>query len=341
MYDISVIPETKWKQDLIEFQHSVFCTPEWLNLVYDEDTEPIYIDFNDGSSKIAKIAGLIVNNKTIKGYELYFYSGPALRELNEDHYNKCLDSLYQFSLYNRFLKLNIGSYDNKHSLKYTRQELYRTERVEYIIPVKDADTIKYGSQFKRNVKKAFKQNTSIQTGNIANLFNQLDTLIKSTHDKRKSKFDKDYDHFYLRFFNNKTLKRMHNNDSTTIYGTSNEDKINCAELVFTCNNYAYMLLKGCNNFGYKYGMSSFLSEKLVSQFHENNIKTYNLGGRPPTKDGDGLAKFKISSGAKEIKCYGASSNYLSGPLMLINPLLILGRLLPKDNKLVNYLKSII
>lgn len=102
----------------------------------------------------------------------------------------------------------------------------------------------------------------------------------------------------------------------------------------------YMLLKGTDDYGYKNGLSSHLSHYLTQKYIKEGKSVYNQGGRPQGKDGDGLSIFKKSMGAREVTVYGATTNYITYPYKLLNPILNLGRLLP-DVQLVKYLKRLI
>lgn len=342
MITIQSVESRDWEHDLELYFHSVFMSCTWLDTVKTNNHTPIFFDLFEGELKVGKISGLLINNRYLKGQELYFYSGPALKTLTESTYIQCYDSIYLYAKQNKINRVVIGSYDNKHSLKCSSNNYYLSERVEYIIPIKEGrDNIKFGSRFKRNVKTAKKQQPNIVCGNNTHFLNSLNKLIEDTHAERKKKFATDYDHFYLKNLNYNSLGKITNSKNAQFFASEINEDINCSELILESGTSRYMLLKGCNSTGYKYGMSSFLCNELINRFEKDNVAHYNLGGRPPTRDGDGLAAFKISSGAQEVKCYGGSTNYLVWPYTLLNPLINIGRKLPKENTLVKLIKKML
>lgn len=340
MIEIHEIPKKVWNNDLHLFYHSVFISCDWLDIVSSKIHKPIFFDFFEDTIKVGKWAGLAIDKGALKGQELYFYGGIGLKNTNQLQYNHCAKALLNFAEKEGYSRITISSYDNKHSLKITGDSFYTTERMEYVIPIKNGyKQLKFGSQFKRNIKKAIKHNPSISSGNNTYFLNNLNHLINSTHTKREEKYGKVYNHFYLVNFNDNTLKRTLKLDSFKFHATTLNKKSNCSELSFTSGKYSYMVLKGTNDFGYQNGMPSYLSNELIKMFEEKGIEYYNLGGRPSSKDGDGLTKFKLSSGAQEIISYGATTNYLNWPLKTLNPILNLGRRLPKNNRIVLFLKK--
>ncbi len=340
MIILKLCEEKIWEKDINNFFHSVFHTTDWLNTVQTKFFTPIYIDFYKQEEKVGKISGVIIKNSFIKGKELYFYAGPALKELDKTIYNYCLKAIYSYAKKKRYCKINIGSYDNKHSLKSSIKSFIVTKRIEYVIPINDGlPSIKFGSQFKRNLKKSKKITPEHSHTNSQTSLCKLNELIEDTHRERTKKNGVKYDHFYLRNFNNQTLQNITQFSSYQIHAAMVDKKTHCMELAFSSPKFAYMLLKGSDNFSYLNGLSAFLTTETLKTLGNNGIKYYNLGGRPDTPDGDGLARFKKNSGAEEIICYGASTNYICWPQKVINPLLSIGRKLPKHHPIVEFLKK--
>ncbi len=337
-----ICQEEIWDLDLNLFFHSVFHSPCWLKTIKDTQHTPIYIDFIDENNKVGKISGLVVHHSKIRGKELYFYGGPALKELNEITYNECIKALFLYAKKKHYNRINIGSYDNKHSLRCHTKPFIINQRVEYIIPIREGiSSIKFGSQFKRNCKKSSKIKPSFSSTNCTDDLLKIKHLIGETHKERVKKNGVSYDHFYLKNFNNTTLNNIIYSNNFKIHSAITEQCSHCMELSYRKNKYAYMLLKGSNNIGYQHGLSAYLTVEVINFMVNNNVHYYNLGGRPNGTDGDGLARFKINSGAQEIICYGASTNYITWPLKVLNPLLYLMRQIPKDSLFYNMIKKVI
>ncbi len=334
------IDKTEFEKDLHLYFHSIFITPQWIESVSSESSIPIYLDIFDNGKKIGKISGLIENSKF--GKQLYCYASPALIDLTEKNYTQCLNNLVPYAKSNNLSRIIIGSYDNKHSLKYIENKYYTTERVEYVVPLhKDIAEINQNKRFKRNVKKANKIKAIIHQSNNKNYINIFLSLLKSTLQIRTKKYKKSYTPYYLKNLNQNTLKKLINNQLGNIYYTKVNDSYNCMEFNLEVNNYVYMLLKGTDEFGYKNGLSSFISSKLMEKYSNKGILYYNQGGRPIGIDGNGLTSFKKSMGAEEITTYGATTNFLIWPYKILNPILIVGRRIPQSNFIIKALKKLL
>ena len=326
---VETVRET-WIIDLNLFHYSVFITPEWIESVASSTNPPIYFDFTLNGEIIAKISGIIIKRSNSKTY-LYFYAGPALKELDENVFNKCLNALYSYAKSKSFLMVSIGSFDNKHSLKIKSYKFLPTKRFEFVVPLKNGiKNISMNNRFKRNVKKGKKISPQIKNSTDANKINILIDLLTETKKIRINKYNVDYHPFYLANLNKETLKKLLEVGIARIYYSENNGSIDCMEFNLERGNYVYMLLKGTNEAGYKHGMPSYLSYTLIKKYIEKGFSTYNQGGRPRSTDGDGLEIYKKSMGAEKIATYAATSLFLIWPYKLLNPLILLLRLLPKS-----------
>ncbi len=333
---IKKVDKQQFNKDLHLFFHSLFLTPGWIDSVSTKSSIPVYFDILDNNSKIGKISGLLEESRF--GKQLYFYSSPALIKLNDLNVNKCLDDLKEYAVQNNISRIIVGSYDNKHSLKYSGKNYYITQRAEYIVPLYQVDTINQNNNFKRNVKKAKKLQCLHQNTRNKNKISTLLILLNNTLKARIKKYNTHYSPYYLKNLSEKTLYKLLENKIAQIHFTFHKDKIDCIEFNLESNGNAYMLLKGTNEFGYKNGFSSFLSNELINKYVQAGYKSYNQGGRPLGIDGDGLTTFKKSMGAEEIISHGATTNFIIWPYKILNPILIIGRLMPQNNFLIRILK---
>ena len=236
----------------------------------------------------------------------------------------------------------MGSYDNKHSLKYTGKRYFFTERTEYIVSLsKGLENINTSKRFRRNVKKGEKINPQITDSSEIDKTSILLDLLSSTKKVRINKYDISYNPFYLTNLNENTLKKLLASGLAHLRYTTTNDSVDCMEFNLEKASSVYMLLKGTNENGYKNGLSSYLSYNLTKSYVKKGYSFYNQGGRPFGSDGDGLTVYKKSMGAEEITVYGATTNFLTYPHKLLNPILNIGRKLPKDNQIVKFLKRFI
>ena len=333
--------KNKWEKDLNSYNHSIFISGNWIESVTNSEYKPIFIDFLLGNEVIAKIAGLILQQPHSKRKQLYFYASPAMKSFNQDTYNLCFDTLYDYAKNNNYNRIIVASYDNYHSYKYTGNKYFLTERVEFVVPLQDLDKIKSNTRFKRNVKKGQKLNPSIGSSRSTEYFNILLNLLNSTKNIRLKKHNDDYDPFYLNGMTEDSLKKLLTSGLAKIYFTTVNGSIDCMEFNLETRNGVYMLLKGTSEFGYKNGFPSFLSYNLIKDYSAKGLKYYNQGGRISTDPQDGLTVYKKSMGAEEITVYGATTNFLIYPYKLLNPLLNIGRKLPRNNPVVKFLKKFI
>lgn len=333
------ISKDEWKIDLNDFFHSVFICPDWIESVQTTSFVPIYLDIYSGGNKIGKISGLIDHIGITKGSQLYFYAGPALKTLKQNLYNTCLSEIYRFGKKNNYSRIIIGSYDNKHSLEPVCAKFYKTERVEYVVPLNEKDhSIDKSKRFKRNVKNAKKLNPNTYKSQEVKELKLLKELLNNTLSLRVKKYKKPYSPYYLKNLNDESLIKLLKSGFAHIYYTCCNGSINCMEFNLENKTSTYMLLKGTNDFGYRNGLSSYLSNYLIDLYTHIKKNHYNQGGRPSTNDGDGLAVFKKSMGAKELISYGATTNYIIWPHKILNPILLIGRRLPQNNIFIQILK---
>ena len=330
----------KWEKDLKSYQHSIFLSSSWIESIAASEQESLYIDFILNNDVVAKISGLILSKSS--GKQLYFYASPALKNFDQEIFNSCFDALHDFAEKNKYTRIIVGSYDNDHSQQYTGKNYFLTERVEFVVPLhENIELLNITKRFKRNVKKAQKLKPELRSSVSSDDFNTLMNLLSSTKKIRLKKYREDYDPFYLPEMTENSLKKLLSLGLARMHYTFVQDSIDCMEFNLETENGVYMLLKGTSEFGYKNGLPSFLSYNLINNYGKKGIRYYNQGGRISTDPEDGLTVYKKSMGAEEIPVYGATTNFLTYPYKLLNPLLNLGRKFPQDNPIVIFLKKFI
>ena len=334
---IKELSSIEWEKNLHLFHYSIFITTEWIEAVADITHIPVFLNLISKEKNIGKISGLVIKRSKKKTY-LYFYAGPALKDLNDYIFTQCLNALYKYAKTRSFSMISFGSFDNKHSLRYKGYKYLVNKRYEFVIPLsKGLENINISKRFKRNIRKAEKSDPRVkQSGNIK----EIDVLLKlldETKTIRISKYNIDYQPFYLTNLSKDTLKELLKSGIAKIYYTINNGIVDSIEFNLEKDKYVYMLLKGNSKNGYNNGFSSFLSYSLMKEYIDKDYITYNQGGRPPGQDGDGLEVFKKSMGAEKIATYSAISNFLTYPYKLLNPAIFLLRFVPKS--LLNTIKK--
>ncbi len=339
---IQDLSNKEWGKNLSLFHYSLFISPKWIEAVADTNHKPVYLDITINEKTVGKISGLVIKGGKTRSF-LYFYAGPALIKIDQDIHNKCLNTIFKYARKNSYYKVIIDSYDNKHSLKYTKNKNLQNKRVEYAIPLhKGIKNIEMSKRFRRNVKKGKKINPKISESQDTRNISTLIELLSSTKKIRIRKYNKHYNPFYLKNLNETTLKKLLTSGIAHLRYSVSDNSIDCMEFNLEKDDRAYMLLKGANENGYKNGLSSFLSYYLIKQYTNNGFSYYNQGGRPSGEDGEGLALYKKSMGAEEITVYGVTTNFLTFPLILLNPFLTVVRKLPNNNNpVVKFLKRFI
>ncbi len=274
----------------------------------------------------------------MRGRQLYAYSGIALNTDAVDVVANAYLALYQYARENKLFRIIIGSYDQPVPLKMDVKHYYPFQRLEYIIDLRaNNPENRFHHQVKRHLKKASGVNPAFIEGDES-MLPLLQSMLAKVHDRRVKIFKKDYDFFYLRHLDKKALTRLLDSGLAKIYALKTTEGISAMEFNLEIEGQVYMLLKATNEFGYRHGLSSHLTHRLIQHYKNQNFITYNLGGRPPGKEGDGLALYKERLGTTIRELQGVTTNFVTGPLRLTNPLLNVVRRLP-ENGLVNRIKG--
>jgi len=331
----NIVNKDIWSKNLNDFLHSVFITSEWIESLASPNHQPIYLNFHSNNILIGKLAGFIYNNAKIGGKQLFFYAAPALINCTSTILNACLNALYTFAKTNDYSRIVMGSYDQPYSCQISTKHFVQTRRSEFVI---DLDSnIQFTSRFKRNVKKASKFNELFQIKMNSVAAEKVALLLSITSRYRHIKKRQPYVSFYLPHWSRTSLDNLISNHSVDIFEICNSTTSHCFELNLKSGKRIFNLLRGADEIAYENGLPAFLGKHMINYYKLNDYKTLNLGGIPSGLDGKNLSIFKRSMGAKEIVVYGATTNYITYPYKLLNPIISIGRLLP-DIGIVNYLK---
>jgi lipid II:glycine glycyltransferase (peptidoglycan interpeptide bridge formation enzyme) len=321
----------EWKTDLNKFNFNIFITPEWIEPFVDSEKKSIYLNFTENDMLIGKIAGLKIKSSLTNKELLFFFSGPAWPKSNEGIIPMLINELLNYAGINKFIRLIVRSYDYKMQFKCKPRLFKITERNEYVIDLSKSNeeiNNNLNKQAIKKINKAEKSNFEFIKGDPFKMADKLISLLEETKKVRLAKGYPDYSYFYIPYMNQTTLNKIINNNITSLYYVKADNEILSVIINLHYNKQVYSFLIGSDQRAYKLGINYFIFYKLVCELKEQEYEYFNLGGVPQDTSAEGLIFFKKSLGAEEITMSGGSSNYLTLPYILLNPLLNLGRKLP-------------
>jgi len=329
------VTESEWISDLHNFQYSIFLCPKWINAMQNEYCKAIFLNFIQNNEIVGKISGLVCEKGKINGKQIYFYASPALKEYEQNLYDACHVALYQFAQENRFTRVVLGSYDQQHPLICKAPNFISTERFEYVLNLEKE--IKFNRRFKRNLQHAKNFDLHFFHDNSEENFNTLFNLLSVTKNYRVVKYGSDYNPLFLFNLTKESLHKMLNSDIEILYGVSFENEVNSVLCCIVENKRIYGLLLGSDEKSYELEEAVFLTANVLFEAKEQGYRYYNPGGG----NEKGLEEFKHSMGAEKTIVHGSTTNFIIYPQKLLNPLMNLGRKIPQNNKVVQFLKKII
>ncbi len=344
--NIEIIAQSvvQWREDLSEFECSLFMTPEWVEAVSFENSSPVFLSFTQDGRVKGKLAGLRLKLGRLKGDQLFFYAGPALKEADQDLLNACCSALLVFARQSSVQSVVMASYDQPLELVGDVPGFYINERYEYVVDLQpETGKLSFSQNLKRNVKKAKKLNATLVKGDDPQLMNRLVELLNNTLEQRVSKYGNEYDPFYLPYLNEASLKRLIALEAGSFYLVTMEgdDVAHCVLFNLETAGRVFNLLVGSDDLAYQHGLAALADFELIHKYREEGLRYYNLGGGTGDAGSAGLERSKQSKGADKKMVYGATTNYLCYPHRLINPLLNVGRSLLKNERIGRLLKRVI
>ncbi len=329
----------EWSHNLNEYNYSIFHCPEWINsMCTGNDLVPIFIDFIISKEIVGKTSG-IISKSSYTGRLLYFYSGPALKTENLNLYLDITKALLTYSKDSKYSRLIIGSYGAVYSPKITTNYFHSFNRKEFIVSLESNPDKNYSRNFRRKIKKALQLSPEITDSKTDTGI--IESYLKSTLTYRKKHNKDKYSPLALPHLTYDVIKSLLDLSFAKTY--SIETNLKAGGFLMTIENYpqASALLTGIDEELYEHGISAYLYNFVLELLYKNGFKQLNLGGIPVGAEGKALAQFKKSMGAEEITVYGATTNFLTYPYKLLNPIFNIVRKLPKNNAIVNFLKKFV
>ena len=190
----------KWESGLVEFEHSIFITPQWLESVKNSERIPVYLDFYLNEKIVGKIAGLKITCGGLRKQRLFFYAFPSLSVSDEETIQYSISKLIKYAADNRFNRLTIKSYDRPFVSNLNLKNFIISDNDEYIIDLTHSmEEIQKGCNrlTMRKVKKAKKNGAVFFEGQSPDLLDRLVFLLEETRTIRISKGYDNYSYFYI------------------------------------------------------------------------------------------------------------------------------------------------
>lgn len=333
---------TDWGGDLSEFEHSLFLLPEWILSVESEGCKPLFLDFISEGEVMAKLSGLVCKKGRFKGNWLYCYASPALKKSSSVLLNQCYGALIKYGRKHNISRIIIGSYDQQVSYKCNVPGFYVTSRYEFVVPLKNnSGKINFSQNLKRNIKKAEKNNAKFVEESNEEALNCLLQLLQETRQKRKRKYGDDYNPYYLLNMSKSSLTKLFNSGKAKIYRVYNdEENTLCSIFNIEDGLRCFNLLAGSGLAAYEIGFPSFIDYRVMDLYQAKGYSYYNLGGGTGDAGAMGVDRSKAGKGGVKMEIFGATTNYLLYPGKILNPFLSLGRALPRENRVVYFLKRL-
>jgi hypothetical protein len=329
----------EWSNNLHEYNHSIFHCSEWINAAcLGGNLTPVFIDFITNKEIIGKTSGIITNSR-YTGRQLYFYSGPALKEEDYDLYLSLTKVLLTYSKDNKFSRLIIGSYGAFYSPEITDTYFHSFRRKEYVVSLDFNPVKKYSRNFRRKIKKA--ELLSPEVLNSKTDTDTIKTFLQSTLNYRRNHNREVYNPLALPYLDYDVIESLLNSSFAKTYSIETNNKYGGFLMTLEAHPLSSALLTGIDDKLYEHGISAFLYDFVYDLLYNKEFKQVNLGGTPEGEEGKSLAQFKKSMGAEELTVYGATTNFLIYPYKLLNPILNIGRKLPKENTVVKFLKRFV
>lgn len=340
MVTVTEIQMLLWNVELDKFNYGLFNTSEWVNSISDTNYSEIFLEFKEDGVVIGKMAGFILKGTRIKGNELLFYSGPALKEWNAVVFKSCLEALHLYAKQNSYSRIHVRPFDQHLKELVSVNGYFHTVTSEYVIQYESVEKIKFSFGFKQNVKKAKKAGALFFTSQSVDVLDRMLELMNTTRESRRNKYGPDYNPMYMVNLTRKSLSQLLHSGMGVLNCAAIDGVIHSVILNVERGGKQYSLLMGSDAIAYKHGLASFMDWHIVHNAAEAGFRYYNLGLIPPDNQGGaGIRKYKESVGAVEMVSYGYYSYYLTFPMIFLNPLIRLSKIMPK-NRILNLIRSL-
>lgn len=341
MVVVSEVNSAIWGTDFESLDYGLFNTPEWVGSLSSNSFPALYLNFGVNGQVVGKIAGLVLKGGKIKGNQLFFCSGPALKQWDPKLFASCLEALRIYAKKNNYSRIHIRPFDQHLKEVVHHKNFFHTVTAEYVVDYrKNNNKVRMSYGFKQNVKKARNAGVCFNKTRSLDVLHRMLELMDTTRESRVRKYGQFYDPMFLVNLNEKTLSALLESGIGVLCYGELDGVIRSVQINIERNGQIYGLLMGSDGVAYQYGIPSFIDYNITMNAIESGCKYYNLGLIPPEEQGGGgIRKYKESQGGEKMVSYGYYSYFLVFPLVLINPLLKLSKKLP-SNTFLNSIRKI-
>ena len=327
----------EWAQDLHAFDHSIFHHPGWISAVCSQDNlTPLFMDFFIDGEKIGKISG-VQSGAAGRISQVYFYAGPALKSNTTEGYRSCITALKHFATARAASNLTVGSYGKAYAPFVKLRQFSDSVRREYIVALDDETGKRYAKSIRHKIKKAVKISPAFRTGDMD--FEPFRELLFAVSEYRLRNKRERYNPYALMFVNERVIRSLMKSDICHAYSAVIGGEACAAVLTVEGEKRVSWLYAGMKQQYYQHGLNTWLIDQVFRHLRQKGYRTMNLGGVPQGRDGNNLAFYKMMLGAKEVVLHSYASYFLNFPKKLLNPLVFVGRKLPRDNRVIKTMKE--
>lgn len=319
-----------WNTELESFLGSVFMAREWIEAISCESRNPIYLRFISNGEVLGILGGLELSNAKGTAKQLFFYSGIAARTKDPDLIRKLKLSLYKFAKSNNYCRVTLRSYDHLSFVPSRLKQFKVYQRSEYIVFLnKEKDEIfrNIDGDIKRRARKAKREGVVLKKTHSPTMSGTLLNLLDETRKIRQSKGYGSFSSLYIPLFKKEEIIKLTATGHSTFYYAESQNEILSIQMVFIFRGKAYELFEGTSLNGYRLNAPAFLLYEITQELIDQRCRYFNHGGIPQSLKHGGLKKFKEKIGASAVPSGVEVTDFITFPLNLLNPLLILKRAL--------------
>lgn len=307
----------KWEEHLKSFSATPFFAPSWLECFRTKNHIPVYLEFVSSGKIIGLDAGLKIepSNALFKRLFrfLFFFSGPAIVEADNDSRKMCLSQLIHYAEKEHYAYIKMQSWDYPYEISNEGLPFQPLVRKEYILDIRPSMTELINGISKRKwryIKAAERKGLTFHEDSSPEIIGDLLSLLDETKSLRLSKQYEDYHYFYISYFTKETLYELIKNRMARIFYVQKDHHIICVYFAIAHSNRAYGLFIGANHEAYDNQVPTFITFKIIEKFKAEGIEFLNMGGVPSDPSSSGLIRFKTSLGASEHMCTGGRTHHL-------------------------------
>lgn len=333
------VTQQEYDKDISNFYHSMFITSQWVSsLDVNPDVEIRYIHFVENDQVIGKITGLVQKGTWFVNKFLFCYAAPALVELDEAIYKKCMASLLRYARKNNLSKIDVYLYDQQYTFKCELKHYYPRKYLDFVrfFDYRE-ETPVFKKSFMYNVRKAIKTGATFHAENSERIINRLHELLAETKKLRDERYGGNYQAYPYLFTSKESFNRLFQTGILSLYHVEIDGEVHCIRCALEKDKRMYGLMIASDADAYKHSLQHFLQYNLINLMHSKGYSYYNVAGSDYSEGGKSVSSYKESLGCTSRRIFGAYTHFITFPRNMINPLMTLGLKMQK----VPYLSRIV